>query len=332
MNPKLNFRGPSSIDAAALDTNQMENIRGNAYQSKTGTYNSNLATIPAIQRRLVQSDRDDIDNKEGNVKASPNKPEVKAIIPEPKPEEAKTDEKKDVKEESTPCNKVKLAATFPINNKIADNSVSGFGDTKRLAAGFTYGACLVGTDWRFHLKTLAIPIKIVVRPANFKQGAREWKNIDSAQSGEINQGTIKKIIRDLTPTGSRELNAPCNGQKFKQTVNNYPWRSAFWNQRITTEHEEFHKAEWSRHYKSELIKAEDEIINTMKLPAASAKNEAEAIIVMRKALDTIMIKANQNATQLYCPNREIQAYNQDEPKYRSLITSIEARGKKEKWT
>ncbi|NOQ72224.1 MAG: hypothetical protein GQ574_09500 [Crocinitomix sp.] len=331
MNPKQNFRGPSSIDATSFDTSQLENVRGNAYQSKTGTYNSNLATAPAVQRTFIQSDRDDLDNGDVTEKASPKEPEVKAATPEPKTAEPKTDEKKEVKEVSTPCKTTKMAATFPTNTNIADNSLSGFGDTKRLAAGFSFGACKIGKNWRFHLKTLSIPIKVVVRAANFKIGAREWKNIETAQSGEINKANVKNVIYNLSPNKTRTFQAKCSGVAYPQTVSNYPKRIGFWNQKITTEHEEFHKAEWSKTYKAELIKAEDKIVDTVKLPTAAAKNEKEAITAMRKTMDAIMIAAYVNATKLYCPNREINAYNRDAPKYKSLITAIKARGKKEKW-
>lgn len=59
MNPKLNFRGPSPIDAASLDTNQMENVRGMAHQNSNQSTASLAASAPAVQRKLAETDKDD---------------------------------------------------------------------------------------------------------------------------------------------------------------------------------------------------------------------------------------------------------------------------------
>ncbi len=56
MNPNLNFRGPSSIDVASLDTNQMENVHGMAHQNLGQLTASKGVSAPAVQRKISESD------------------------------------------------------------------------------------------------------------------------------------------------------------------------------------------------------------------------------------------------------------------------------------
>lgn len=324
MNPKQNYRGPSSIDTATADFENRSQSFAVANEQKSQF--SGLSQ-PAVQARFMQVDHDDPAEKA----SEPVGEKIKGLDDAKLEKPSEGEKAKKPKVESTPCKTSKKAKPLPVNNNVPDNSLGGFGDTKRLAANFSFGACLIGSDWRFYLKSLGVPIKIVVRPANFKLGKREWKNIENANSAEINSGNIKNVIWQLTPNYTRKFKAPCSGVNYPQTVKNYPRRQGFWNQKITQEHEEYHKKEWIKHYQSELVKAENEIVNTITLPAASAKNEAEAVAAMNKKMSDIMIKAYKDATALYCPNREINAYNKDEPKYKSLVADIEARGKKEKW-
>ena len=324
MNPKRNYRGPSGIDMTTSDYEDRSSSFAVANEQKS--HFSGLSQ-PAVQAKFLQVDHDGPEKKTSESVGDKIKglDDVKAKTP------TDTDKKETPDVKSTPCKTSKKANPLPVNNNIKDDTVPGFGDTKRYAASFSFGACKVGTDWRFYLKTLGVPIKIVVRPANFKIKTREWKNITDANSAEITSTNIANVIRQLTPNYTKKFNAPCSGVKYPQTVKNYPRRIGFWSQKITQEHEEFHKAEWIKHYQSELEKAEDEILNKTTLPAASAKNETEAVAAMNKTLTDIMIKAYKNATALYCPDREIHAYNKDEPKYKALVAGIEARGKKEKW-
>ena len=69
MNPKLNFRGPSSIDAASLDTNQMENVRGMAHQNSNQSTASLGVSAPAVQRKISDSDDEQKVMRKGNGEA-----------------------------------------------------------------------------------------------------------------------------------------------------------------------------------------------------------------------------------------------------------------------
>jgi hypothetical protein len=64
-----------------------------------------------------------------------------------------------------PCGKPALAPTFLATDRaIKTVSVPGFGQTSRLAAYFTPGACLKGGSWSFFLKSLEVNVKSAVRP------------------------------------------------------------------------------------------------------------------------------------------------------------------------
>ncbi|MFT5821032.1 MAG: hypothetical protein ACI8ZM_002281 [Crocinitomix sp.] len=70
MNPKLNFRGPSSIDATSLDTVQLENVQGNAYQSQTGKTSAIAKSAPAVQRKSSETDDETVMRKEKSSRQS----------------------------------------------------------------------------------------------------------------------------------------------------------------------------------------------------------------------------------------------------------------------
>ena len=231
----------------------------------------------------------------------------------------------------TVCKTEKFGNKFPVVDTGVKSNLSGFGNTSRLAAGFGFGACLVNDEWRFFLNRLTIPIRIDVRDPSFTINNRVWKNIESAESSDINETNINRAIYNLLPIRTNTFQATCSGKAYPQTVANYPRRIGYWSRKITLEHEGFHKKEWITIYKDEIIKAETKITDTIKLPLASAPDSTEAIKQMRKRMTDIMISAYTQAQTKFCPGREIRAYNQDEPKYKALVSALKARKAKNNW-
>ena len=229
------------------------------------------------------------------------------------------------------CGKESVASKATPSDKRMDGSVApvdldekSFGNTSKLGADFRFGACKVGTNWRFYLDALVVPIGSRVQPATFRI------NVPNASDPVVTKESFPDIVKDLRPTATGTFSISCGGNKFKDKVTTYSRRETYWNYQIVVDHEKSHRERWMKMYQAELISAESKIW-AHSLPASEAANAAGAIAKANAVLTKYMTDAYQNTCKAYGPDQESRAYDDGAPQYQKLVDDIEARARKEKW-
>lgn len=219
----------------------------------------------------------------------------------------------------TPSDKDSMGKEIPIplTSKL-------FGDTSKLGAQFQFGACKVKGNWRFYLDTLTVPIASKVQPIDFR------KNIDTANDPGVTQDTYKDIINDLRPDSYKKEKVKCSGNEYIDDVTTFSRRRVYWKQQLAVDHEAFHRSDWDKMYRPELVQAEKEVWG-YSIPASDAATASAAITKAQKNLTQYMIDAIQRTCKAYTPKQESRAYDAGAPQYQKLVDDIVARAKKEKW-
>jgi hypothetical protein len=255
--------------------------------------------------------------------------------PKGKPDEPPKDKPKETPKgspaASVPCGAKSLADTITASDKrlngsavVASLGADEFGNTSKLGADFKFGACKVGTAWRFYLDALVVPIASKVQPTDFR------KDIGSASSTEVTKASYADIISDLAPTNTVTFSVTCGNNKDKDKVTTYSTRKTYWNQQFVTDHEAFHRKDWVDMYKKELAKAETDV-QAHSIPEADAKDAAAAVAKANPELTKYMTDAYQRLCAAFNPGKESRAYDAGAPAYKKLVDDIKARAKKEKW-
>jgi hypothetical protein len=199
-----------------------------------------------------------------------------------------------------------------------------FGNTSKLGADFRFTACKVGTNWRFQLDALVVPIASKVQPITHRI------NIPSAADSNVTKTSYPKIVPDLSPTTKGTFSVSCGGKSFKDKVTTYSPRAEYWNQQFVIDHEAFHRKDWTDMYRTELAKAESDIW-AHSLPANEAKDAAGAVAKANPDLTKYMTDAYQRLCDVFTPAEESRAYDAGAPAYQQLVDQINERAKKEKW-
>ena len=106
-----------------------------------------------------------------------------------------------------------------------------FGNTSKLGADFKFAACKVGTNWRFQLDALVVPIASKVQPITHRI------NIPTAADSNVTKTSYPKIVSDLSPTTTGTFSVSCGGKSFKDKVTTYSPRAEYWNQQFVIDHE-----------------------------------------------------------------------------------------------
>ncbi|MDW7725689.1 MAG: DUF4157 domain-containing protein [Candidatus Methanoperedens sp.] len=199
-----------------------------------------------------------------------------------------------------------------------------FGITSKLGADFKFGACKVGTTWRFQLDALVIPIASKVQAATFR------KNVGAASDSVVTKKDYPAIVHDLSPTRTGTFSVSCGGKSFKDKVTTYSIRKTYWNHKFVIDHEAFHRKDWTDMYRKELVKAESNVW-AHSLPASEAKDASAAVAKANAALTKYMTDAYQRLCDAFGPKKESRAYDAGAPAYQKIVDDINARVKKEKW-
>ena len=250
--------------------------------------------------------------------------------PKDEPKDAAKDPPKDVAAKG-PCGGTSLASTVGPSDKRMNGSAvtatvdaTDFGNTSKLGADFKFGACKVGTEWRFHLDGLVVPVVSKVQDATFRT------NVADASDAIVTKATYQDIVADLSPTRKGTFPVACGADKFKDKVTTYSKRDTYWNQQLVIDHEAFHRKNWVEMYRTELATAESDIW-AHTLPASEAANAAAAVAKANSALTKYMTDAYGRLCKAYGPKKESRAYDNGAPAYQKLVDAINARAKKEKW-
>ena len=200
-----------------------------------------------------------------------------------------------------------------------------FGNTSKLGADFKFGACKIGTAWRFQLDALVIPIASKVQATTFRT------NVGAASDSVVTKESYLDIVRDLSPTKTATFSVSCGGKSFEDKVTAYSKRKTYWNHQFVIDHEAFHRKDWTDMYRTELVKAESDVW-AHSLPASEAADTAAAIAKADADLTKYMTSAYQRLCAAFAPKKESRAYDAGAPAYQKLIDDINARAKKEKWS
>jgi len=199
-----------------------------------------------------------------------------------------------------------------------------FGDTSKLGAFFQFGACIVKGNWRFHLDALTVSIASMVQPIDFRI------NVNAASDPVVTRDTYKDVIDDLRPNRKVKIPVACGGNRFTDQVTTYSKRDKYWNQQFVVDHEAFHRSDWDKMYRPELVQAEKEVWGHT-IPASAATTARAAIERERRTLDNYMSSAYQRTCKAYAPRQESRAYDDGASKYQKLADDIQDRARKEKW-
>jgi len=246
----------------------------------------------------------------------------------PKPPVEKKDEAKDIK---APCKQTSKADSYTAgtkdsmgNNIVVSLGSKEFGNTSKLGAYFSFGACSDKTNWFFFLNSLIVPIDSKVQPIDFK------KNINTAADTDVTKDTYPDIVSDLSPTITGRFNVACGTHAYQDEVTSYSNRTKYWNQQFVIDHEAFHRKDWDDTYRAELVKAEKQIW-AYNMPLGNAPTAEQAVAKARPDLEKFMIDAYDQTCQAFAPKKESRAYDNGAPQYQKLVEEIKARAKKEKW-
>jgi Domain of unknown function (DUF4157) len=199
-----------------------------------------------------------------------------------------------------------------------------FGNTSKLAAYFGFGACKIKNNWHFHLTKLTVKIASKVQSVGFKT------NVKTANDKVVTSSTYQEIINDLRPNRSVRFRLNCSGNRFTDRVSSYSRRRKYWKRQLVVEHEAFHRRDWNKMYRNELIQAEKEIWGHS-IPASATPNAQDAIKKAQNTLTNFMISAYQRTCKSYTPQQETRAYDAGKAKYQKLVDDILKRAKREKW-
>jgi hypothetical protein len=229
------------------------------------------------------------------------------------------------------CGRASLAATIGPSDKRLNGTpveatlgATDFGNTSKLGADFKFAACKVGTNWRFQLDALVVPI------ASKVQAITHRINIPTAADSNVTKTSYPKIVSDLSPTTTGTFSVSCGGKSFKDKVTTYSPRAEYWNQQFVIDHEAFHRKDWTDKYRTELVKAESDIW-AHTIPATDAKDAAAAVAKADPDLTKYMTDAYQRLCDVFTPAKESHAYDAGAPAYQQLVDQINERAKKEKW-
>jgi hypothetical protein len=230
-----------------------------------------------------------------------------------------------------PCGGNSLASSIGpsekrLNGKAMEPTLDAddFGNTSKLGADFKFGACKIGTAWRFQLDALVIPIASKVQAATFRT------NVGAASDSVVTKESYLDIVRDLSPTKTATFSVSCGGKSFEDKVTAYSKRKTYWNHQFVIDHEAFHRKDWTDMYRTELVKAESDVW-AHSLPASEAADTATAIAKADVDLTKYMTDAYQRLCVAFAPKKESRAYDAGAPAYQKLVDDINARAKKEKW-
>lgn len=199
-----------------------------------------------------------------------------------------------------------------------------FGNTSKLGADFKFGACKIGSTWRFHLDGLAIPIASKVQPVDFR------KNIPTAADPEVTKTSYPTIVSDLSPTSSVTFAVTCGVTRANDAVSTYSTRDTYWNHQFVIDHEGFHVTDWVDMYKKELVKSENEV-QAHSIPESEAKDAASAVAKADSQLTNFMASAYGRVCAAFVPKKESRAYDKGAPAYQKLVDEIKKRAVDEKW-
>jgi hypothetical protein len=251
--------------------------------------------------------------------------------PKDKPKDAPKDTPKDALKNAPTaagsCGGKSLASSITASDKRLNGSAveaslgaNEFGNTSKLGADFKFTACKVGTNWRFQLGALVVPIVSKVQAATFR------KNIDNASAAEVAKESFADIVRDLSPTMSATFSVSCGNKKDKDKVKTYSIRKTYWNQQFVIDHEAFHRKDWVDMYRKELIKAENDVW-AHSIPENVAKDAAGALARADPDLTKYMTDAYQRLCDAFTPGKESRAYDAGAPAYQKLVDEINARAR-----
>jgi Domain of unknown function (DUF4157) len=229
--------------------------------------------------------------------------------------------------EADPCGGTAKATSYIPTPEGATPTLGSddFGTTSKLGAYFDFGACRVGGFWRFYLTSLRVPIDSAVQPENFRT------NVNTANDAVVTRGEYPTIIADLRPNRDASFRVSCGADRFVDTVHNYSRRRTSWKRQLVVEHEAFHRSDWDRIYRRELIQAERNVWSHT-IPAADASNARDAIQSERSELNQIIAAAYRPACVAYSPQQETRAYDHGAPDYQRLVDEIQARATREGWS
>jgi hypothetical protein len=251
--------------------------------------------------------------------------------PKDAPKDTPKDALKNAPTASGSCGGKSFASSITASDKRLNGSAveaslgaNEFGNTSKLGADFKFTACKVGTNWRFQLGALVVPIVSKVQTATFR------KNIDNASAAEVTKESFADIVHDLSPTTSATFSVSCGNKKDKDKVKTYSIRKTYWNQQFVIDHEAFHRKDWVDMYRTELVKAESDVW-AHSIPENVAKDAAGAVAKADPDLTKYMTDAYQRLCDAFTPGKESRAYDAGAPAYQKLVDEINARAKKEKW-
>ena len=225
---------------------------------------------------------------------------------------------------SDPCGGSSRAATYtPTDQGVTVNlGPHGFGKTEKYAAQCSFGACRDGGNWRFYIDTLTVRIASAVQPIGFRT------NVNAATDAVVTSSTYRNIMGDLRPNRSARMTTTCGGNTFTDNISTYSLRNTYWKRQLVVDHEAYHRQDWDRIYRPELVSAEQQVWGHS-IPTSAASTSPNAIQQANSALRSHIGSAYQRACQAYTPQQETRAYNAGAPQYQQLVSDIEARATRE---
>jgi hypothetical protein len=225
-----------------------------------------------------------------------------------------------------PCNQGSRATTYtPTAQGVTVHLGShDFGNTGKHAASCSFGACRAGGDWRFYIDTLTVRIASAVQPVNYRT------NVNAATDPAVTSSTYATIINDLRPNRRARASTICGGNTFTDTIPTYSRRNTYWKRQLVVDHEAYHRQDWDRIYRPELILAEQQVWNHS-IPVSTASTSRGAIQQANRTLRSYIGSAYQRACQQYAPQQETRAYGAGAPQYQQLVDDIVARARHEGW-
>jgi len=227
---------------------------------------------------------------------------------------------------SHPCSGSSRAATYtPTAQGVTVNlGPHDFGKTEKYGASCSFGACRVGGDWRFYINTLTVRIASAVQPFGYKT------NVNAATDPVVTSSTYRDIMGDLRPNRRARATRTCGGNTFTDNISTYSLRNTYWKRQLVVDHEAYHRQDWDRIYRPELVSAEQQVWGHS-IPTSAGSTSADAIQQANSALRSHISSAYQRACQAYAPQQETRAYGDGAPQYQQLVTDIGARAGREGW-
>ena len=224
-----------------------------------------------------------------------------------------------------PCGGSSKAASYTPTDRGIRVSLGrrSFGNTSKLAAHVTYGACRAGGNWRFHIDTLTVRIASAVRPVTFRT------NVNTSSDPVVSSSTYQAIKNDLRPNRAARIQVRCAGNTFIDNVPTYSRRSDYWKHQLVVDHEAYHRQDWNRFYRPELVQAEQQVWGHR--PTSPARTSADAIRLARPTFNGYIASAYQRTCRAYAPQQETRAYGAGAPDYQRLVSEIQARAHREGW-